>query len=161
MDCWKHTHTTTGYCCHLLRERKRCMSSRIYIFNGNKIIHVNSEYEEKKFTIWQKNVSSFQSIMRLCHLHGFTQVHIRGQRESLFQLRDENENFSYSISHMEARHEFFDTWSQTPRRDREKFFFNLSQRDEIEIYYLHSQASRRERESLLIWSQFSRREREF
>ena len=75
MDCWKHTHTTTGYCCHLLRERKRCMSSWIYIFNGNKNINVNSEYEKKTMHNLTKNsVSSFQLIM--WHLHGLTQVHI-------------------------------------------------------------------------------------
>ena len=44
---------------------------------------------------------------------------------------------------------FFDSWSQASRRDREKFFFNLGHRDEIEIYYFHSQASRQEREFLL------------
>ena len=80
----------------------------------------------------------------------------RGQRESLFQLRDKNENVSYSISQIETRREFFDTWSQASRRDREKFFFNLGHRDEIEIYYLHSQASRRERE--FFWSDLSFRD---
>ena len=76
------------------------------------------------------------------------QIITRGQRESLFQLQDENENFSYSISHIETRREFLDTWSQASRRDREKFFFNLGHRDEIQIYHLHSQASMR---ICLIW----------
>ena len=71
---------------------------------------------------------------------------IMGQRESFFQSRDENESFSYSVSHIETRPRISDTWSQALRRDREKISSNLGHRDEIEIYYLHSQASRRERE---------------
>ena len=43
---------------------------------------------------------------------------IRDQRESLFQLRDENENFSFSISHIDTRWEFFT--------------LNVELRDEIE-----------------------------
>ena len=39
----------------------------------------------------------------------FQKIEIRGQRESLFQLRDENENFFFSISYIETRREFFDT----------------------------------------------------
>ena len=69
-----------------------------------------------------------------------------GQRESFFQSRDENERFSDSISFIETRPRVPDTYSQTSRRDREKISSNLGHRDEIEIYYLHSQASRQERE---------------
>ena len=69
-----------------------------------------------------------------------------GQRESFFQSRDENESFSDSISFIETRPRIPDTYSQASRRDREKISSNLGHRDEIEIYYLHSQASRRERE---------------
>ena len=53
-------------------------------------------------------------IIQFKHItHCFDLVHMqfqiitRGQRESLFQLQDENENFSYSISHIETRHDFF------------------------------------------------------
>ena len=46
--------------------------------------------------------------------------YIRGQRESLFQLRDENENFFYPISHIETR------------RDENFLTLNLGLRDEIE-----------------------------
>ena len=45
----------------------------------------------------------------------------RGQREAFFQPREENENFSYTILHMETRREFLEF--QTSRRDREKFSF--------------------------------------
>ena len=69
-----------------------------------------------------------------------------GQRESFFQSRDENESFSDSISFIETRPRIPDTYSQASRRDREKISSNLGHRDEIEIYYLHSQTSRRERE---------------
>ena len=69
-----------------------------------------------------------------------------GQRESLFQSRDENESFSDSIWFIETRPRIPDIYSQASRRDREKISTNLGHRDEIEIYYLHSQASRRERE---------------
>ena len=69
-----------------------------------------------------------------------------GQRESFFRSRDENESFSDSISFIETRPRVPDTYSQASRRDREKISSNLGHRDEIEIYYLHSQASRRERE---------------
>ena len=69
-----------------------------------------------------------------------------GQRESFFQSRDENESFSDSISFIETRPRVPDTYSQASRRDREKISSNLGHRDEIEIYYLHSHASRRERE---------------
>ena len=75
-----------------------------------------------------------------------TKVHDSGQRESFFQSRDENESFSDSISFIETRPRIPDTYSQASRRDREKISSNLGHRDEIEIYYLHSQASRRERE---------------
>ena len=71
---------------------------------------------------------------------------ISGQRESFFQSRDENESFSDSISFIETRPRIPDTYSQASRRDREKISSNLEHRDEIEIYYLHSQTSRRERE---------------
>ena len=47
---------------------------------------------------------------------------------------------------LETRPRIPDTYSQASRRDREKISFNLGHRDEIEIYYSHSQASRRERE---------------
>ena len=43
----------------------------------------------------------------------------RGQQEAFFQPREENENFSYTILHMETRREFLEF--QTSRRDREKF----------------------------------------
>ena len=69
-----------------------------------------------------------------------------GQRESFFQSRDENESFSDSISFIETRPRIPDSYSQASRRDREKISSNLGHRDEIEIYYLHSQTSRRERE---------------
>ena len=69
-----------------------------------------------------------------------------GQRESFFQSRDENESFSDSISFIETRPRIPDTYSQASRRDREKDSSNLGHRDEIEIYFLHSQTSRRERE---------------
>ena len=46
-------------------------------------------------------------LKRWCHL--WTAPQTRGQRESLFQLQDENENFFYSISYIETRREFFDT----------------------------------------------------
>ena len=68
-----------------------------------------------------------------------------GQRESFFQSRDENESFSYLISHIETRPRICDTWSQASRRDWEKISSNLGHRDEIEIYYLHFHAPRRER----------------
>ena len=45
-------------------------------------------------------------------------LHISGQRESFFQSRDENENFSDSIAHMET--------------DREFLTLNLRLRDETE-----------------------------
>ena len=70
----------------------------------------------------------------------------KGQRESFFYSRDENESFSYSISHIETRPRISDTLSRASRRDREKIFSNPAHRDEIEIYFLHSQASRLERE---------------
>ena len=73
-------------------------------------------------------------------------VQASGQRESFFQSRDENESFSDSISFIETRLRISDTYSQASRRDREKISTNLGHRDKIEIYYLHSQASRRERE---------------
>ena len=76
----------------------------------------------------------------------YSLVWSRGQRESFFHSRDENESFSGSISHIETRPRISDTQSQASRRDREKISSNLGHRDEIEIYYLHSQASRRERE---------------
>ena len=63
-----------------------------------------------------------------------------------FQSRDENESFSDSISFIETRPRVPDTYSQASRRDREKISSNLGHRDEIEIYYLHSHVSRRERE---------------
>ena len=70
----------------------------------------------------------------------------RGQRECFFQSRDESESFSYSISFIKTRPRIPDTYSQASRQDREKISSNLGHRDEIEIYYLHSQTSRRERE---------------
>ena len=72
--------------------------------------------------------------------------HNSGQRESFFQSRDENESFSDSISFIETRPRIPDTYSQALRRDWEKISSNLGHWDEIEIYYLHSQVSRRERE---------------
>ena len=47
---------------------------------------------------------------------------------------------------IETRPRIPDTCSQASRQDREKISSNLRHRDEIEIYYLHSQTSRRERE---------------
>ena len=79
-------------------------------------------------------------------MSGSVSVGTSGQRESFFQSRDENESFSDSISFIETRPRIPDTYSQASRRDREKISSNLGHRDEIEIYYLHSQASRRERE---------------
>ena len=75
-----------------------------------------------------------------------TSVCSSGQRESFFQSRDENESLSDLISFIETRPRIPDTYSQASRRDREKNSSNLGHRDEIEIYYLHSQTSRQERE---------------
>ena len=115
-------------------------------FETNKSVDMfinKSEITSNKLQVIYKCINQ-RNYLSSHHIQG------RGQRELLFQLRDENENFFYSISHIETRREFFDTWSQASRLDREKFFFNLGHRDKIEIYYLNSQASRRERE--FSWS---------
>merc|ERR1712209_247197 len=88
-------------------------------------------------------------ILPFCHecaMEAFGVLQSSGQQESFFQSRDENESFSDSISFIETRPRIPDTFSQASRRDREKNSSNLGHRDEIEIYYLHSQTSRRERE---------------
>ena len=58
------------------------------------------------------------------------------EREWLFQLRDENENFSYSISHIETRRDFFG--------------FEMRSRKSL----LQSRASRRDRDLLSSFSDF-------
>ena len=75
----------------------------------------------------------------------------RGQRESLFQLREKNENFSYSILHIETRREFL-ALNLRLRDENATFSFNIRHRNEI--HYLQSRTSRREQELRL--RQFSR-----
>ena len=67
-------------------------------------------------------------------------------QRSFFQSRDENENFSDSISHIETRPRISDTQSQASRPGREK---NL----------LQSMASRRDRDLLSSPSGFETRTR--
>ena len=74
-----------------------------------------------------------------------TSIANRGQRESLFQLRDENENFSWSILHIETIREFFTLDIRLRDQDLLSSFSGYETRTRI----------------FLIWFQFLRREREF
>ena len=73
------------------------------------------------------------------------------QRSTLvtFSTSDENENFSYKTRIFWHLISGFETRSR-------KIFSNLGHRDEIEIYHLHSQASKWERE--FFWSDLSFRD---
>ena len=49
-------------------------------------------------------------------------------------------------SHASRRDQEFLTLNHASRREREKMSYNLEHSDEIEIYYEHSEALRRDRE---------------
>ena len=77
----------------------------------------------------------------------------------LFQLRDENENFSYSISHIETRI-FWHLISGFETRSRKILLQSRSSRRDRDLLSSFSGFQTRTR-IFLIWSQFSRREEGF
>ena len=69
----------------------------------------------------------------------------RSTRVTFSTSRREWEFFLFNLAHWDKTTIFWHF-----RRDQEKIFSNLGHRDEIEIYYLRSQAPRQERE--FFWS---------
>ena len=77
-------------------------------------------------------VSSAARLTRAPGVFFVTDSRTRGRQNAFFLSQDENENFSYSISHIETRRKFL----------------NLRLRDKTEKNFLQSQALRLDRDSL-------------